>query len=160
VSSHGIALFADSTGVRFGEACSIKWSDLDLKERIISLTGDRTKNKSGRTIPISDEVYRMLSKQFQRGEFVFSSMNFKRAWTAATKAAGCPDLLIHDLRRSAIRNYVRAGVSQHVVMAISGHKTTSVFARYNITSTDDIKDAMEKLQNKSNSNQTGVAAGS
>jgi ABC transporter substrate binding protein/Phage integrase family len=70
---------------------------------------------------------------------------FVRAWASATKAAGVPGLLFHDLRRTAGRNLVRAGVSQKVAQEISGHKSATVFARYNITSADDRRNAMAKV---------------
>jgi len=50
------------------------------------------------------------------------------------KAAGMPDLLLHDLRQSVVRVMVRSGINQAVAQEISGHKTASVFQRYNITS--------------------------
>lgn len=59
--------------------------------------------------------------------------------------AGVPELHLHDLRRTAIRWAIRAGVSQTVAMKISGHRSDSIFRRYDITDVKDIDDASEKL---------------
>ena len=70
----------------------------------------------------------------------------RKAWRSACKAAGVPDLLFHDLRRSAVRNLRRASVTESVAMKFSGHKTASVFRRYDITDFDDLKDAASRLK--------------
>jgi integrase len=71
--------------------------------------------------------------------------NFERAWARACRAAGYPGRLVHDLRRSGIRNLVRAGVPERVVMSISGHRSRSTFDRYNITSETDLQAAAAQL---------------
>jgi integrase len=70
---------------------------------------------------------------------------FNKAWKVACRAAGCPGRIPHDMRRSAVRNLVRAGISERVAMMMTGHKTRSVFERYNITSPGDLRDAARLL---------------
>jgi integrase len=72
--------------------------------------------------------------------------DFKADWAQACEAAGVPDLLFHDLRRTAVRNMIRAGVPEKVAMQISGHKTASMLWRYNITDARDIKEAGKRTE--------------
>ena len=68
-----------------------------------------------------------------------------RGLSAACKTAGVPGLLLHDLRRSAVRNLERVGVSRSVAMKLTGHKTESVYRRYGIVAESDLMEAVGKL---------------
>jgi integrase len=148
-------------GVRLGEAKQIEWRQVDFRGALIRLEEDQTKNSEARTVPLPDVLVRML-KRIGPGEgTVFDATNLRKAWCKACVAAGLgtltevegkPDprytgLIIHDLRRSAIKNLMNVGVNEKVAMEISGHKTRAVFDRYHIVDTEDVVDAMRRLQN-------------
>ena len=69
----------------------------------------------------------------------------RERWEKSAKDAGCEGLLFHDLRRSALRNMVRRGVSENIAMTISGHITRAVFDRYDITRERDLQEASENI---------------
>jgi integrase len=153
--------FAYVTGCRRGEIIKLQWPQVDLEERIIRLRIGETKNDDSRLIPLTDELLESLARlKAERDEYwpdspwVFSRQgkrikSFKGAWEAACIKAGLPkSTIFHDLRRTGVRNLVRAGVPEKVAMTISGHKTRDVFERYNIVSEDDLHEAMHKLKQR------------
>ena len=153
-------------GVRIGEAVQIEWPQVDLDARLIRLEDDMTKNAEARTVPLPSVLAMMLAEIKPKTGKVFSDTNLRVEWQKACAACGLGTrtliepaegedgfpwykyrgLLIHDLRRSAVRNLVNAGVPERVAMKISGHKTRAVFDRYHIVSTDDVTNAMRRLE--------------
>jgi integrase len=71
--------------------------------------------------------------------------SLRKSWADACEAAGYPGKLLHDLRRSAVRNMERAGLSRSVAMQLTGHKTEAVYRRYAITSEADLREGVERL---------------
>jgi integrase len=158
------------TGWRVMEVLSLRWADVDIERGWITLPGRATKNGRARTFPFRDfpdlaellERRRALTDAAQRagarivrwvfhdaGEPLFGAdrrpkRSFRRAWWRACAAAGQPGRLLHDFRRTAVRNFERAGVPRAAAaMALVGHKTESVYRRYDIVSERDLTDAVK-----------------
>jgi integrase len=72
-------------------------------------------------------------------------VDFRNAWKTACRAAGCPGRLLHDFRRTAIRNFERRGLSRSAGMALSGHLTANIYQRYSIVDSSVLEEAVEKL---------------
>ena len=142
-------------GWRRGELTTLRVAQVDLEERSIDLNPGETKNDEGRFVGMTTRVHELLAQCIagkSPDDLVFTRPdgravgNFRRAWSKACVAAGTPGLLIHDLRRSGARNMRRDGVSEKVIMRITGHKTRSMFDRYNIVDPADLRDAAEKIE--------------
>lgn len=146
--------FAYFCGCRKGEILSLKWKSVDLKRGAVRFEPSNTKNRQARTVYLTGEwlvPFKEAKKRQVLGcDLVFHNngkpiKDFRVAWKNACEAASVPDLLFHDLRRTAVRNMDRAGIPERVAMQISGHKTRSVFDRYNIVSERDLQEAAVKL---------------
>jgi integrase len=150
VHLHPLMILLFTAGCRVGAALQITWDMVSPDARKIHLPANIVKNKKPITIPLTQELTAVLKKQFRKSSKpVFDATNPRRAWEAATVAVGFRDLLIHDLRRSGVRNLRNSGVDETVIMKNGGWQTRSVFIRYAIVSPKDMENAMESLQNNS-----------
>jgi integrase len=144
--------------MRAGEILALTWDRVDQDEGFIRLEPGTTKTGEGRQIPLMGDLPQVLEAWWlltrskypncpwvvhYRGRRVKSL--YKRAWASACERTGLTGKLFHDFRRTAIRNMVRAGISEHVAMKISGHKTRSVFDRYDIVTEGDLKEAARRM---------------
>ena len=134
---------------------AVEWRDVDLAGKVVRLRPEISKNKDGRMLPLQGELLALFERAKEQRRidcpFVFHVKgqrigDFKKAWKSSCKKAGLEGTLIHDLRRTAVRNMVRAGVRERVAMTLTGHKTRSIFDRYNIVSEADLHQASKQIQ--------------
>src|SRR5262245_16267716 len=141
------------TGMRPKEIRSLTWGDFNRESWTIKLQGKDAKTGKARSIALEGPLRNVIERRIQvrRLDFPFifhrggkKLGEFRKTWKTACKAAGLLGKLVYDFRRTAVRNMTRAGVPRTVAMKISGHRTEAVFERYNITSDEDIRDAVIK----------------
>jgi integrase len=155
-------------GCRFSELTGLKWSQVRRRLGIIEL--QKTKNNKDRHFPIFGDMEAWLDRQeqvhasecpdceyllfwyqedvakFVKVEAGSKLKSFYKSWKTAAKKAGVPDILPHDMRRSAIRNMVQeVGMTEGQAQKISGHLTREVFDRYNIVSLKGILESGKKM---------------
>jgi len=142
-------------GWRKSELTGLRVAQVDLAERTVELNPGETKNDQARVVVMTAKAWELLQQcvvEKPSAELVFTLPDgkpvgsFRRTWTKVCVAAGVPELLFHDLRRSGIRNMRRHGISEKVAMTISGHRTRSVFERYNIVDPADLKEAVALME--------------
>ena len=142
-SLKGLVLIAYYLPMRQAEIMNLTWQEIDLKTGFIRLGGERTKNKTGRVIPLHPRIVDFF-KSFPRpihGGYIFGqSRRFNRkAFNKAVEAAGINDFTFHDLRHCAINNLRLAGNDHYTIKQASGHKTDIAFQRYNLVTEEEIK---------------------
>lgn len=135
------------TGMRQGEILNLSWGQVDLREGFICLSHKDTKTAEGRLVPLHREVLKML-RAMPHGlpnvrVFPFKGKSWgstlQRAFDKARKEAGLEDICFHDLRHTLVTDRRREGHDYFRIMAATGHKTMSVFKRYNTVDKGELK---------------------
>jgi integrase len=147
-----VALFGFYSAWRKGEILSLEWRDVQLDS--IHLRAENSKERETRTLALEGELMNIIERRREKrsGPLVFHNgtgapvVDFRKCWRTACKMAGCPGRLFHDLRRSGVRDLIRAGTAPHIAMSISGHKTDSMLRRYAIISEADQRAGLRRTQ--------------
>jgi integrase len=153
------------TGMRKGEIAKLTWEAFDRETWALRLPARSAKTAKGRLLslagPLRTIIERRLNARRLDTPLVFHRTakgkpgqpvkDFRLAWAAACKAVGITPgrkagITFHDTRRTAVRNLIRSGVDPTVAKKISGHRTDSMFERYNITDEADLAEAVEDLE--------------
>jgi len=163
---HPFVKFLYATGMRSGQAKDLTWDMVDKNCTELHVPGELTKNGEDFTLPLvyknGEPIFEFVKdiKRMTRlnGKPIFDTTNFRKEWRTACARLGLgvfnPEteayrgLRPHDFRRTACRNMVKHGIPQTVAMAISGHKTDSMFRRYAIMDKSAVQDAFEVLASK------------
>jgi integrase len=149
------------------EVLTLERRHLDLKAGTLRLDPGMTKNGDGCVVYLTPELRGLLAEQLERVEqvarrtgqiipWLFPYLRgrrrvgqrrrrFAKVWTKACQNAQVPGRILHDFRRTAVRNLERAGVPRSVAMKLTGHKTESVYRRYAIVSDADLREATQRL---------------
>lgn len=125
-----IIRLAIETGMRRGELLAMRWTDVDLSARVVSLT--KTKNGHPRTVPLSSVAIRLLTDTPRIDDRVFpiTPNAVRLAWERLRRRAGVAGLRFHDLRHEAVSRFFERGLSMPEVAAISGHSDARMLMRY------------------------------
>jgi len=155
-----IVVMALNTGMRRGEMLNLKWSDINLKTRMIIIR--KSKNNEMRMIPINNTLYSTLIEIGPQldNDYVFADdsgkpfVTIKTGFKAALRRAGIKDFRFHDLRHTFASRLVMSGVDIRTVQQLMGHKDIRMTMRYSHLSNAHLREAIKKLEHGTNLAQT------
>lgn len=148
-----LVITALDTAMRKGELLKLRWKDINLPMRIITVNALNSKTAKAREIGMTQRVYKVFSRLWEQSpkdenELVFGIKdNFKNGFRNACDDAGIKDLRFHDLRHTAITRMVNAGLPPMEIMKVSGHTQWTTFARYVNPNTNTVKKIADVLSN-------------
>jgi len=141
---------AINTGLRRGELWNLQWSDIDLKERMLTVHGKGAKSCQTRHVPLNPAALEAL--KIHRGAAVplphkpvFGRAEFKTAWKAVLNDAGITSFRFHDLRHTFASKLVIAGVPLNTVRELMGHASLDMTLVYAHMAPDNLRDAVDLI---------------
>jgi len=142
-------LLSINTGLRRGELLSLLWTDVDLREKLLTVRGASAKSGDTRYIPLNDEALTLLKdwrNESIEGERVFSvTTSFKTSWGALLERAKVTRFRWHDLRHHFASRLVQAGVPLNTVRELLGHGSLAMTLRYAHLAPNQTREAVAKL---------------
>ncbi|VVS95318.1 tyrosine-type recombinase/integrase [Desulfoluna spongiiphila] len=159
---HAKQIFATAyyTGMRTGEIVNLKWHQVNLKRREITLKAAGTKDNEARIVPIPAPLFDVLVNipRPLHTDYVFIYKSHPVRSIRASLKDACNrtkipygqktenGLIFHDLRHTFVTNMRRAGIDETVIMKITGHSTREMFDRYNFVSDEEASVAMQRYK--------------
>ena len=139
------------------EVLSLTWEQIDTRAKLIRIDPGVTKAGEGRTFPITQTLDAILKRRtkakkdgcalvFHLDGQTIPRRQFSRKWSDACSDAKLPNIIPHDMRRSAVRQLERARVPRQVAMRLVGHRTEPIYRRYAIVSESDVHEAGASLR--------------
>jgi integrase len=146
-----ILICALDTAMRQGEILKLRWRDVDLEARTITVIAMNSKTAKPRTVGITNRLRIELEKLWAMSpldsrESVFGIRNnFKNAWKSACYDAGVEDFRFHDCRHTCITRWVSRGLPVAEIMRLSGHSTLAAFSIYVNSTEQTVRRGAEAL---------------
>ena len=147
-----LVLILLNTGLRFGEATQLRHSEINLRDRLITVAGEGAKSGRTRVIPMNLEAHRILSSlKGAPGDRIFPGgggnrlTTIKKSWTALREAAAISGFRLHDLRHTFASRVKRGGADLYAVQRLLGHSSPMMTQRYAHLQPDDLREAVEKV---------------
>jgi integrase len=139
-----LVITALDTAMRKGELLKLRWKDVNLTSRIITITALNSKTAKPREIGMTQRVYEELLRLWEispkeEGLLIFGISDIKKSFASVCLDAKIDGLRFHDLRHTAITRMVNSGIPPMEIMKVSGHTQYSTFARYVNPNTDSVK---------------------
>ena len=153
-----LVLLAKNTGLRKSNVVNLKWSEVNLKDRLIILEGEVMKNSECLGVPLNSTAFNVIKGQLRvrqlQSPYVFCKNNGEpytgwgvyQAFKKGCVDAGYPDFRFHDLRHDFCSKLVQSGIDLYTVKELAGHKDITTTQRYAHLNRAKLKEAVSVLE--------------